>query len=366
MKLTGYLFATLVILLSLTACKNDVELNAPYKEIPSIYAVLNPFDEVNTIRINKVFLGEGDANVMAKVSDSVNYQPGEITVTLKSKKSAIITFSETLVETEPGAFTTSQRVYTTKEQIPAVDMTGTVSSIPVYTLTVKNNRTGNIFTATASPVQKVFVSNIDGDLRLPHYPNYPAPDKVVEKDFTDYNSRRGAVYFPPNKNDKAAIYKLVISTVYSNYYAGWKALDSVDYVFGNRYPKDATRLGGTDYITTSFNPADYFSAVGVALGKKNVDKSVYRKLERIHYHIYASTQEYLDYLEYAKPSLSFNQTKPLYSNFVDQAAIGIFTFRSHVVVMKLPTSSFVNAFSYNPNTCQYRFYDANGVWQGCQ
>lgn len=366
MKFRISVLPSLILAVLFYGCKNDVELNAPYKEIPSIYAVLNPFDSVQTIRINKVFLGVGDANVMAKVADSINYQPGEITVTLKSKKTATITFSETLIEAQPGAFSTSQRVYTTNVKISTVEGSGSLTAIPVYTLTVKNNHTGNVFTATASPVQQVFVANIDGDLRLPHYPNYPSPDKVQEKDYTDYIGRVGNVYFPPNKNDKSAIYKLVISTVYSNYLSWGKPLDSVDYVFGNRYPREVTRLGGTDYITTSFKPVDYFAAIGVALAKKNVDKSIYHKLERIDYHIYASTQEYLDYLEYAKPSLSFNQNKPLYSNFVDNAAIGIFTFRSHVVVMKLPSKSFINAFSYNPNTCAYKFYDANEVWQGCQ
>jgi hypothetical protein len=67
----------------ISSCKNELELNAPYKEIPTIYAVLNPQDPTQTIRINKVFLGEGDANVMAKVHDSVNYKPGELTVTLE-------------------------------------------------------------------------------------------------------------------------------------------------------------------------------------------------------------------------------------------------------------------------------------------
>ncbi len=35
------------------------------------------------IRINKVFLGDGDANQMAKVMDSVNYKSGELSVKLE-------------------------------------------------------------------------------------------------------------------------------------------------------------------------------------------------------------------------------------------------------------------------------------------
>src|SRR4051812_42692794 len=66
-----------------TACKNELKLNAPYEEIPSVYAVLNPEDTLHMLRINKSFLGESDANVMAKVADSINYDPGEIEVTMR-------------------------------------------------------------------------------------------------------------------------------------------------------------------------------------------------------------------------------------------------------------------------------------------
>src|ERR1700761_3566888 len=106
------------------SCKNDIQLNAPYKEYPSIYAVLNAYETVQMIRINKVFLGVGDANQMAKVADSVNYQPGELTVTLTrtlndytvaagySRDASghftisenTVTFRDSVVQTVPGAF----------------------------------------------------------------------------------------------------------------------------------------------------------------------------------------------------------------------------------------------------------------------
>ena len=95
LRLAVVLLLTVVMF---TTCRNDLELNAPYKEIPSIYAVINPSEPVHVIRINKVFLGEGDANAMAKVADSVNYPAGELTVTLRrfvnDKVTDAILFSE--------------------------------------------------------------------------------------------------------------------------------------------------------------------------------------------------------------------------------------------------------------------------------
>lgn len=392
MKILNYFFALFVLVLVFTGCKNDVDLNAPYKEYPSIYAVLNTYDAVNTIRINKVFLGEGDANVMAKVSDSVNYQPGELTVTLRYHAAAYgktvsgtITFTEAIVETAPGAFSTNQRVYQTNETLPSaitIFSTGsTVNSaiVPVYTLTVLNNHTGNVFTATASPAPQVRAVGVQyGDLVPPYLPPndhvgginyaYADPPKTNDVEYIDYANRAAKIYFPMEEN--AEVYQLVITTLFSNDVGnGNTTYDSFDYVFANLRNRDAGFIGsstlGSKYLKAEFKPADYFLNAGVVLGKKNLGQVLSRKLEVIEYNITTSTQEYLDYLEYARPSLSFNQNKPLYSNFDNKAALGIFTFRARVSIQKLPTKPFINAFSYNNNTCMYKFRDVNGVIQGC-
>jgi hypothetical protein len=179
--LTPYFFSVILLLVIFSGCKNDLKLNAPYKEIPSIYAVLNPSEKTQIIRINKVFLGEGDANQMAQVADSVNYAPGEITVTLNrfvdgkqvnvSPGKRTITFTEAEVKTAPGAFNTNQRVYVCNddlhEELPIIDPITKLNTNTKwkvhgnFVLTVKNNKTGNVFTAKATAIDSV-----KGDQRL--------------------------------------------------------------------------------------------------------------------------------------------------------------------------------------------------------
>lgn len=53
----------------------------PLTEMPSIYAVLSAQEKISMIGWIG-FLGEGDANVMAKVADSINYNEGELLITL--------------------------------------------------------------------------------------------------------------------------------------------------------------------------------------------------------------------------------------------------------------------------------------------
>jgi hypothetical protein len=342
------------ILLFVASCKNDLELNAPYKEIPSIYAVLNPYESLQMIRVNKVFLGEGNAYDMAKVSDSVNYQPGELTVSLKHSTGSTLLFRDSVIQTAEGAFNTSQRVYVSGEKI---------ATSGSYTLTVKNNTTGKFFTASCQAIDRVPQNQGYKPLQPPYY-KYPAGTAAT--DYVDYKTADGSIRFALLPSE-VQIYQLVIRNHYYNDYGSYKVNEYVDYSFGNRYPKDAVDFSFGKWIVTTFKRNDYFSAVGVGMSKKSQDPAIKgRKMWMIEYLIYASTQEYLDYLEYAKPPLGFNQNKPLYSNFANGDALGLFTMRTTCSVQKEMASVMISEFATNPNTCNYRFYDFNDNLQGCK
>ena len=121
------------------------------------------------------------------------------------------------------------------------------------------------------------------------------------------------------------------------------------------------------YLLVSFKGNELYSSVGVALSKVPINPYLLgRKMYKAEFFVSSSTQEYLDFLEYSRPSLSISQTKPIYSNFANSAAIGIFTFRGVTRSVKNMHSNFINGFSRNPNTCIYKFYTNNLVIIGCQ
>ena len=81
LRLPIFFFATLTLLVF--ACSTDVELNAPYKNTPVIFALLDPDpngDNVSNsldtqwVDIDRTFMGEGDNNVYAGIFDSVEYK----------------------------------------------------------------------------------------------------------------------------------------------------------------------------------------------------------------------------------------------------------------------------------------------------
>lgn len=370
MKFLKPVLAVAVIVFGFSSCKNDLKLNAPYKEIPSIYAVMNPQDKIQIIRINKVFLGELDANQMAQIADSINYPENELVVTLTRKdeygtvqpasknNNITVVFRDSVIQAEAGAFNKTQRVYVSSEPLFVNGK---------YTLTVKNNKTGNVFTASATSLDSVAGQQPFLPLQAPYYPYAPiGPPNDNSSQFINYKTGGSVSYIPVEaKNGK--IYSLTIRMhFYDSLFNGQKDFKYVDYQYNNRNIKDMEKIANISVMKNSFTAEAFFSALGVNLSKLGLsDNIVGRKMYKIQYLIYSSSQEYIDYMQYVLPSLSISQSKPLYSNFDKQAALGLFTFRTRCSVSKQIANEFINEFAYNPYTCSYSFFTAGLLKPGC-
>lgn len=79
MKINRYLFLSLFFatLFCFESCSSDVDIYADYKEITVIYGLLDAKVDTNYIKINKAFLGPGNALQIAQEEDSCLY-PGKL------------------------------------------------------------------------------------------------------------------------------------------------------------------------------------------------------------------------------------------------------------------------------------------------
>ena len=72
------------------SCSTDVDLYAEYKDIPIIYAMLDPKSDTNYVKITRAFCGTNDspinANNVTLIADSSNY-PGKLDVHIIELKS---------------------------------------------------------------------------------------------------------------------------------------------------------------------------------------------------------------------------------------------------------------------------------------
>lgn len=393
MKFTRHFLFYSILVSALVSCKNDLKLNAPYKEIPSIYAVLSAQEKTHVIRINKVFLGEEDANVMAKVADSVNYPAGELTVTLERfeagsnykkqidvapassnpnlspEQRRTLVFKESLVQTNPGAFSTTQRVYTADADFHdgEIENPGSYRVSGDYLLTVKNNRTGNVFRAKSSVLDSVAPYGYSGTTDPLLKPYYPYPGGTENKYYIDYSeqSKINTVRFTPNS---ASIYQVIIRMHFIDSLYPSNINRYVDYEGINLEAIRDARTGpfNSKYLVTEFRGSDIFGSVLADIKQQKLNNDVVgRRMHMVEYLIYGSTQDYQDYMEFVKPSLNISQNKPLYSNFENRDALGIFTFRSRFSVKKNMSTGFITEFQRNSATCSYLFYNAGLSSKGC-
>ena len=67
-----------------SACSNEFEVAAPYKDIPVVYAIISPDDTAHYIRIERVFIDpDKSAYDVARIPDSIYYAENAITVFLE-------------------------------------------------------------------------------------------------------------------------------------------------------------------------------------------------------------------------------------------------------------------------------------------
>ncbi|HTL82046.1 MAG TPA: hypothetical protein VL651_10095, partial [Bacteroidia bacterium] len=89
MKNTSYLsrINLFVILASFlyffNGCRNEIDINANYRNILVCYGILNPYDSVQYVRVDKVFLGTGNALTSAQYNDSISFSPGRLSVLMQ-------------------------------------------------------------------------------------------------------------------------------------------------------------------------------------------------------------------------------------------------------------------------------------------
>lgn len=116
-------FVPLVMLL-LWSCDNEIDLNEEWKEIPVVYAIFNPVDTAQYVRLEKAFL---DPNIsaleVAQIPDSIYFKDAQVFVkdfkTQKDYQFTLVDASKDGFPRDSGIFaTTPNYLYKSKEFHP--------------------------------------------------------------------------------------------------------------------------------------------------------------------------------------------------------------------------------------------------------
>lgn len=326
--------------LSLFSCKVDVDLIGEYRVTPIVIGLLDQSDSLHFIKINKTFLGKGNALDMAQVPDSSYFADVDATVTeilANGNIGRVWQLRDTIIDgrNENGVFfAPEQKVYYFATTTFQYDPVNSLQPTAKYRLNVNINNGQHIVTGETELIKDITITA-------------PSPQStyIFRGNQNDYRS----VPFTWTKgNAKRYNYKMEFhyrETDINN--------NQVDKFF-------VWNLGeffaGSTNSVTAFASGELF----YQLVRNNipVDNNIVRR-EHTYFRLIltAGSVELDNFIAANQPSTSLAQNKPSYTNL--EGGIGIFSSRYTLTQFKY----FVQPIGINPN---FRSLDVRSTRELCE
>ncbi|MCC7302974.1 MAG: hypothetical protein IT233_10055 [Bacteroidia bacterium] len=338
-QLTVVVLSTLLLL---PACKNDIDIIADWEETMVIFGILNHRDTAHYVKINKAFLGEEDAFMMAGVYDSVNYA-NQLTVSLERWRNNQLLSTHALsrdlsVPKSPGIFAYPNQVL--------FKTTDAIFNDSEYRLKVINSETGMVATAK---------TNLIGN-------GFSITEPIPAQNFVNFLNTVSTFKVKWLTGTEGRIYQPVIRFFFvrKNKITGIKTQDSVDWVF--REQRSSTLLGGENMME-EFMGELFYRWIGVTVKNPNqaeflIPGKITDSGHHLDFLLYAGAEEMATYIEVNQPSTTVMMEKPVYTNITN--GIGLFSSRTYALkanVELLNTTSrcldslFAGQFTYQLGFC---------------
>jgi hypothetical protein len=300
----------------LSACKNDLDVNAEYKETMVVYGILDQTDSLQYIKVTKAFLGEADAAQMALVRDSSEY-PDVLDVKIierRNNQTINHTLERRLITNKNAGnfYAPNQYVYAFLPNLFRTSpIIGYLDETKIVKLQITNRLTGKS-TEAETEIVKNFIIRIPSASAFTSIPLATQTNNFLSP--TDYNL---VWEISPNAKRYSVNFRLtVIDTNLVN--------PSLSKRYTIEYGSSKIKPGSSDReITFAINARDFISLIASKLPDAGTDNE--RWLADIDVFIAAAGEELDIYMTLNEPSASIVTERPIYSNLSD--GIGIFSSR---------------------------------------
>lgn len=299
----------LVGFLNFESCSTKVDVAAPWKEIGVLYCLLDPDTAEQVVRLERAFLGEGNALVYAKEFDSLYFDTAKTQVTLFVKtnstwKSLGVLTPELRVTKEEGTFSNPlSLVYVYPSKLVEGD----------YRIEVRMP-SGNVISSETQTVAQ---------------PRFRRPVAVTTNfSRTWINGRPNEVSIGFTTPSNANLYDATVLIKYREFQGGnvsTKVLPWIQYRAREIEPS-------SQRIELRFDGAAMFRYMRANIA---VDPGVQRTLDTVFYDMRAGGSALTEYVRINGPSESLNDVRPIYTNI--DGGYGLFSARRGDRVFTLPT-----------------------------
>lgn len=308
-----WILALLTGILFLGACDNTLDINAPYRETPVVYAVLDLGQDSQIFRIQKTYqndIGKTTEEV-AQLSDSLYMKNITVKITNANNPNLFIDFVRVTPRKDSGFFSNRDSSYWGQRT------TGFFTPGARYTLRIKSNETGNEYIATTSATSTATIrlgSVIDFTILQPASFTYQVEQLGSNVFIADVIIRLN--YWEADKTTNDSV------------------LRSLDYYLRRDLFYSSIQNGRLTVGVSKQGMLDYCK------GNIPINPNVNRSFHSIEYVVVGSNSDYYDMIQTNKPSGSIIPKVTDYSNITN--GIGVFASRTTTVARQSVSASSVD------------------------
>ncbi len=303
------------LLFGASACNNDINTNADYKEIMIVYGLLNVNDTgtlSHYVRVNRAFLTNNQSALeVAKVLDTSFYNAIEVKIDEfdggGNYKATYILKQDRSVAKDSGIFANEPNIL--------FSFNAKLSADYLYKLTVTNTTTGKIATS---------------ETLLVNDPTLGSPSSITTKYLVD-TSKNLVLQWTGGRNSK--VHDLTMRFYWneydmttnqllaSNLYVDWPMVQDKD-----------VSVSGT--VRSNISGGNFYTFLS---GKIPVKQGVYRHAQKIDFIYWAADDEFDLYRKVNEPGVGIVQKKPEYTN-ISNGHYGLFASRNRFIIENVSIS----------------------------
>jgi hypothetical protein len=318
-----FLFLTFCAVLFNSCNTKKLDIYEPYKDITIVYCLLNSADSIQYAKINKAFLGDGNAYEFAKNPDSINYNPNDLKVSLIASRlnettgvyeeEGTIEMRDTVISVDDNS-----GIFTKKNNIVWYASTKIKSDKAKYKLIIKNKKTGKEAT---SETKMINVDNVGTYFQLAVTGRFLTSTNPLLY-FYDENVKSSSVNISFARDDNSNLYNLIMRMNYIEY-PSQQIGDSVEKYVEYIFPE--VKRPTQPEVNFKLDANTILSALKSKKTSAFADLTKSRKMRNITFYLYAASPDFTDYAEVNAPKAGYLLDKPIYTNITN--GYGLFANR---------------------------------------
>ncbi len=314
MKKLLVIFAVLAGIISLQSCNEEINLISEFEETAIIYGLLDQADSIHIIKINRAFIGPGDATQISGIPDSNYFNNVVATITEKiggaTQRTWILSDTTISNKDENGIFFAPDQVVYYFETSPS----NPLNPAATYDLHVDINNGEFEVTGQTMLVDGITTAASSQNFTFKFAAN-PGEYKSTGVSVSTGNSH---------------LINTTLDVVYVEYTGAAAEVKSFSWKLGE------TEVNPSESKTFSANGETFYNLMKTACTGQDplIDK---RRFASITVTITGAAEDFHNYILVNQPSSSLAQSKPTFTNLTatgNRRVIGIFSSRQTIKVVK--------------------------------